>query len=273
MHISLARLFLIFGLFFSSHAGSQSSEQDGGFPCIIQPSEVVSLPSNIGGILSKMNAKLGDRVKEGQVLAELDSRMEKVQNSIARASAANDLGVRSAESLVQLRQNRVDRLTTLVEANANSSFELEEANSSLELAKQELELRKFEQEIRGLELRMSDLRMDFHQVISPMDGVVTQEIRSVGQYVDQNTPLYTIAKINPLKVKAILPVEFYDFVKKGEVAYVVPEEPFSNEYQGEVAATDWIFEAASGTFSTEVTLANEEYEIPAGHRCRVYFSY
>ena len=273
MHFPLARLLILLSLVFSSPAASQISDENSGFPCIIQPSDVVSLPSNIGGILSTMDVALGDRVQKGQVLAELDSRMEKVQNGIAKASAANDLGIRSAEFLVELRQSRVERLAALVKANANSKYELEEANASLELARQELELRQFEQEIRGLELRMSDLRMDFHQVISPMDGVVSEKLRSVGQYVDQNTPLYTIAKINPLKVKTILPVEYYDFVKTGGPAFVVPEEPFSGDFQGEVAAIDWIFEAASGTFSIEVTLANADYKIPAGHRCRVSFSY
>ena len=271
MNIRSGVIFIFTGLIFSNAAASDSRYADGGFPCIIQPAEVVSLPSNIGGILSQKNVSLGDRVEEGQLLAEIDSRLERVQNSIARAYAQNEQAVLSSESVVRLRQNRVDRLTKLVEANANSSFELEEAMSSLELAVQELELRKFERQIRGLELQQSELRMAFHKVISPMEGVVTEELLSVGQYVDQSTPLFTLAKINPLKVKSVLPVEYYERVKKGDAAFIVPEAPFSGVYEGEVAATDWIFEAASGTFSTEISLENANYDIPVGHRCHVHF--
>lgn len=271
MNIRLGLLSLVSGLLISTTAAGEGTFADDGFPCIIQPYDVVSLPSNIGGILSKKNVALGDRVREGQVLAEIDSRLERVQNKIARAYAENKQAVLSAESVLRLRQDRVDRLTKLVEANANSSSELDEANSSLELAMQELELRKFEREIRALELQMSDIRLDHHRVVSPMDGVVTEELLSVGQYVDQSTPLYKIARINPLKVRSILPVEYYERVKKGGAAYVVPEEPFATIYVGEVKATDWVFEAASGTFSTEIALINENYAIPVGHRCHVYF--
>ena len=65
--------------------GAQASTQD--LNCLIQPFVVITITTPVGGLLETVQVDRGDLVKEGQILATLDTRVERATGSIQHAQA------------------------------------------------------------------------------------------------------------------------------------------------------------------------------------------
>ena len=65
--------------------GAQASTQ--GLNCLIQPFVVITITTPVGGLLETVQVDRGDLVKEGQILATLDTRVERATGSIQHAQA------------------------------------------------------------------------------------------------------------------------------------------------------------------------------------------
>ena len=94
---------------------------------------------------------------------------------------------------------------------------------------------------------------------------------SPGEFVYSQTPLLTVAEMNPLNVEVYIPIDLYGKVIKGSPATILPESPIGGSYAARVVVVDQVFDAASGTYGARLELANPQYAIPAGLRCRVKF--
>ena len=74
---------LVVGLFLLWGLQSYAVELD----CLIEPFVVVTISSQEIGLLESVMVDRGDRVKKGQILAKLDSRLEAATNAVAHARA------------------------------------------------------------------------------------------------------------------------------------------------------------------------------------------
>jgi len=91
-----------------------------------------------------------------------------------------------------------------------------------------------------------------------------------GEVVDDETIL-RIAQIDPWRVEAILPSEWFGRVQPGARAEIIPEGAAELVRIAEAAIVDRIIDGASGTFGARMLLPNPDHDLPAGLRCRVRF--
>lgn len=108
----------------------------------------------------------GDRVKQGELLLELDTR--KLRSEIRKAKA--DL---------QLKRRRLARLEKLVKQNAASSDEVAEARTELEVAKAELEI--------------LETRLGYSRVSAPFSGIIVKRLAEPGDIKPRYKHLLTLA--------------------------------------------------------------------------------
>ncbi|RTZ78673.1 MAG: efflux RND transporter periplasmic adaptor subunit [Gammaproteobacteria bacterium] len=116
----------------------------------------------------------GDRVKQGELLLELDTR--KLRSEI-----------RKAEAELKLNKRRVVRLEKLMKQNAASDDEVAEARTELEVARAELEL--------------LHTRLGYTRVIAPFSGIVTQRLAEPGDVKARYDHLLTLADPDSLIVR------------------------------------------------------------------------
>src|SRR6516164_6511608 len=64
------------------------------FPCLIQPKMVLKLGSQVQGLIREVSVDRGAIVKEGEVLAQLESGVEEAELAIAKARASNDSAIK-----------------------------------------------------------------------------------------------------------------------------------------------------------------------------------
>ena len=77
-------LVLVFGACFPSPRADASTQE---LNCLIQPYVVITITTPVGGLLETVEVDRGDLVREGQILATLDTRVERAQGAVQHAQA------------------------------------------------------------------------------------------------------------------------------------------------------------------------------------------
>ena len=240
--------------------------------CVLEPSLTVKLGSPVANILADVEVERGDAVKRGQVVAHLESSVERAAVAYNQARADSTAEIEAKQAVLAQKTGVLNRKRGLQETHVASSQDVENAQADYNVARQELALAALNKRMAEIELQRSGALLEQRTIRSPIDGVVTQRTLGPGEYVNQETNIITVARIDPLNVEAYLPVRYYGQVRVGDKANVQPNDPVGGDREAEVTVVDQVFDAASGTFGVRLRLPNADGSVPAGLRCRVTFT-
>lgn len=216
---------------------------EGALSCLLEPSVEVELSSEVTGVLEKVTVQRGDKVKKGQVLISLSSRVERASLDTARAK-------------VEFAKRKVKRNEVLYKKGLLSDHERDEMLT--------------EQRLAELLTRESYVRLKQRETKSPISGVVVERYLEPGELVDEE-PFMKIVSLNPLHAEVVMRSEFYGKITKGMPVTLYPEGILTQGFDGEVHLVDPLIDAASSTFAIRVVLPNNEQAMPAGLKCRIQF--
>jgi RND family efflux transporter MFP subunit len=237
---------------------------------VIEPHMVVNVGSAVPGILESVKVDRGDRVKEGQVLATLESGVEEATMKLAKAKAEMDAAVQARQEELAYGKRTKDRTKMLYDEAVAPLKQMDEAQTNETLAEMALREALEKKQLAELEYQQAKAVVKRRTILSPISGVVVERLLSPGEYV-KDQPIMKLAQIDPLNVEVIVPVELLRSIEFGMGAEVRPESPVGGVYTGEVKIVDGIIDARSGTFGVRVELPNPDYRLPAGLKCRVRF--
>jgi len=224
------------------YGGLVDAQENQQFDGLIEPDELIAVSSPIPGVLDAVNFDKGDRVRKGQVIASLKSGLERASVNLAKAK-------------YQHTQRQLARNRELYEKKLISQMDHDDIETEMLLAK--MELRQAEEQLKQRIIR------------SPISGIVVDKLYSAGEFVQEHE-IMKIAKLNPLKVVVILPVEMFGKVKKGDKVKVYITG-YDKVFSGRVSLIDPMIDAASDTFAIQVKLPNKKHVLPAGLKCQIRF--
>jgi multidrug efflux pump subunit AcrA (membrane-fusion protein) len=124
--------------------------------------------------------------------------------------------------------------------------------------------------VAALELAQQRQVLDQRTIRSPVDGVVVERMLGPGERVGDGK-IVKIARIDPLNVEVIAPVELLGRIRVGMSGEVRFGALVPGTHRASVVVVDRVVDAASGTFGVRLHLANPEGRIPAGIKCTVRF--
>ena len=251
-------------------ATSAGAEVLGSLDCVMEPHEIVDVASRVDGIVDELTVERGDLVEAGQVVARLDSGVEKAAVAAARSRARAQAELDAGAISVDFARRRQERLEKLYADNVVSSEQMDEVSTEAVLSKIRLDQAKENRRLAELELARSLEVLERHTIASPIDGVVVQRYLAPGESTE-NQPIMRIAQIDPLRIEVIVPVTAFGSISKGQGAYVYPEAPKEGKYPATVTVVDRVADPASGTFRVRLTMPNPDYAVPSGLRCSVEF--
>ena len=236
--------------------------------CVINPSVVADLGSGVPGILSDIRVDRSDFVKAGDVVARLDSGVESAALELARARAELDAEVdlRKVNAAFGNRQNR--RTMDLFHRKAISTNDMDQRRTEARIAQIQLRQAEDNKDLAQLEKMRAEEILKRRTIKSPIDGVVMERFKVVGEYVEEK-PVVRIAKVDPLHVEVIVPVEQLGKIKNGMRAEVWSETVEGQTWYATVSRVDPVADVASGTYGVRLTMPNPDNRIPAGLRCRM----
>lgn len=241
-----------------------------GFDCLIQPHTTVAVSTREEGTLDEVLVGRGDRVAQGQPLAHLDRSVEQATVDLARARAESSAEIEELRETLAYAERERERVEQLGTAKAVSFTEQDKAVTEARRARLRLEQALEQQEIARLELARAERLLENRTVQSPVEGVVVERLMSPGESAE-NRPILRLAKIDPLHVEIIVPVEQFGRIALGMRAEVTPRYPGARVHQAEVTVVDPVVDAASDTFGVRLTLPNPDLRIPGGVRCAIRF--
>jgi RND family efflux transporter MFP subunit len=267
---SAPMLLLAGALALTASASARASNE--AFDCVIEPSLALRIGSPIVGILSGVEAERGDVVRQGQVVARLESSVETATLGLARARAESTAEIDARRARVDQMRSELNRAASLHTSAVVSTQRIEELRANASIAASELALAELNRRLAALEVGRAEALLEQRVIRSPVNGVVTTRNLGPGEYVNQDNFILGIARLDPLNVETYLPLRLYRRIRTGMRAVVRPDSPVGGSYDAQIGVIDEVFDAASGTFGVRLMLPNADLVLPGGLRCRVEFT-
>lgn len=170
----------------------------------LQANAVTSVGAEVSGRIHVLPVKLGDAVKKGDLLAEIDSVDQQNAVKSAEASLANmraQLSAKQAE--LKTAQAALDRADKLQAQNLLS--EADKLSAQAALASAEAAIASFDAQIAQSELAVESARLNLERtrITSPVDGTIVAVLVTEGQSVNAAQSAPTIVKIADLDTMLI----------------------------------------------------------------------
>jgi len=187
----------------------------------IRPKTFVDVGTQVSGQLRKVEVEIGDTVKKGQLIAQIDPTVYQTRVLAGRAKIENlKAQLSQARAQLVLDQAREERARTLYSTNATSkdSFELATANLKINEGK----IGAFEAQIKEMEATLAgdEANLSYTKIHAPQDGVIVDQIAFEGQTLNANQTAPIIARIADLDVMTV-----WAQVAEADVPRVAPGMP------------------------------------------------
>jgi RND family efflux transporter MFP subunit len=190
---------------------------------------------------------------------------------LAQAKASSDATIKSAEAKLDFLQRKHVRTEELVAKNVATTATYEENLANARMAEQDLRIAQLNAQIAQLEVNQSRAVVEQRVLRAPFDGIVTEVLLHPGEYRNDQSPVLTLAQVDPLRVEVFVPTRFYNQIRNQASAVIEPEAPIGGTYSATVTVVDRVLDAASGTFGVRLKLPNPEHLLPAGLKCKIRF--
>jgi len=313
--IRLVLLFLVAAVSACSSAGSEPAPDSAAPPAVtvaaskiemreiqrtveavgtLDPNEEVTVSNQVEGLVSKIFVDLGDSVKSGQVIAQLDtSELEltvhqqaaALQQEMARLGMSDPNAdvdeaatsqVRQAEAAFAEARIRLDRVRRLTEEGVLPKQQLDEQQARYDIA--EASLRSARESVRNIRatiaarkaaLGLAQKKLADARIVAPLDGFVKERQASEGVYLRANSPVVTLVQNRVLKLRVEVPETAIGSVRVGRpVEFQVDSFP-DRTFEGRISRISPAVNQQSRTLKLEALVANDDSLLKPGLFARV----
>lgn len=240
----------------------------------LAPTNKVEVGSELSGLVETVPAQENDRVKKGQVLAQLDT--SKLQDEITKSEAAlASSQAKLAQAEATLNQDRVsldrDReVSRLSAGKVPSKTEMESAEATL--ARAEADVRSAQADVNQARATLSSDQTNLSKasIRSPVDGVVLSRAVEPGQAVAaslQVTTLFTVAEdLRQMDLKVDVDEADVGSVKEGQSATFTVDAYPGREYSARVTRVAYGSTTKNNvvSYSTVLKVKNDDLSLRPG---------
>ena len=239
------------------------------------------ISAEVDGKVEEVKIDLGDQVTVGQVLvrisdeeqryllaqqeAQLRQSLEKLglQNENEKMKDINQAPDvrRSAADLFEAEQ-RYKRVRSLTEQGIGSQSDLDQAMARFRSAQAALDstlnqTRNIVQEVERFKATLDLQRKKLRDttVRAPFAGAVKERQVTAGQFVRANTPLLTLVKVDPIRLRIEVPERMAPWIRTGQVVEIITEA-FEKPFQGKIWRISPTVDQMKRTFVVEALVAN-----------------
>ena len=239
--------------------------------CLIEPDRVADVGTQSTGVLESLHVERGDKVSAGQVVARLSAQVERASVSVAEVKSKAEAEALQAQAAYELAQRKLERTRDLVKRDFVSDQALDQAEAEARVAQQRVEQAREAQRVAQREFMLSNAQLSQREVRSPFAGLVIERYRTEGERIERE-PVIRVARIDPLRVEAIVPAVQFGQIKAGQQATVKTDLPEFQTLNAQVTLVDRVIDPASNSFRVRLSVPNPGNRIPSGLRCRIAFS-
>lgn len=214
------------------------------------PNQVVHYASLVNGIITKTFFSLGDKVRKGQVLAEL------------RSSELSDLNAQAAtlESQLTVANRKLSIAESMFTDRVSSEKDLFEAKSEVSILKTEIEKVK-----ANLSLYNASTEKGVFQIKAPVSGYVVENNISGGTQINGNdSDLFTISDLSDVWVTTNVYAVDLPFVQKGMRADIKSKAYPGEIFDGVISEISQVFDPQERVLKARIRMPNKDLKLKPG---------
>jgi RND family efflux transporter MFP subunit len=240
---------------------SSSQVQELVLPGNMQAYSDTPIYARTPGYLKRWTVDIGQRVKAGELLAEIDA--PELDDQLAQAKADHA----TAEANYRFAASTAARWEALLKKDSVSRQEAEEKRNDMAARKAVLDAARYN--VARLEKLQS-----YKRLYAPFDGVITARNVEVGMLIDAGggaaRELFHIAATRKMRVYVNVPQSYArDAVAGGEATVTLTEFP-GRTFKGRLARTTRSIDATTRTLLAEVEVDNATGELLPGAYAQVH---
>ena len=209
------------------------------------PNQDVKVSSLVAGRIARLRAAEGDRVSEGQIIAEIEDRPYRDQ--LQQAEAA----VEQAKANLENAQLSRTRNEDLFKRGIAARKDLEDARTQVSV--QQATLRQAE-----AQLALAQLQIARTKVHSPLTGTVVKRFASDGEQVDGTAaePVAEVANLDRVELYGNVPAAYLGRIHVGETLPVTTDAAPGKTFDGRIVAVSSAVDPATNIGLVRIRLAN-----------------
>ncbi|HEX4334288.1 MAG TPA: efflux RND transporter periplasmic adaptor subunit [Polyangiaceae bacterium] len=243
-----------------------SSSHSITLPGSVKALEETIVYSRANGFVQEWKVDIGDRVKENQELAlletpDLDQEIMQARAQLSQAEAS----VKQAEANRNFAKSSLERYKKLSAEGLATQQELDERSAQSEVDLANVEVAEATVRTQRANLARLGKLKSFATVTAPFSGTVTQRMIERGALVVENSaPLFKISAMDPVRVYVDVPQDAAPGISRGlDVAVTVREYP-GRVFKGTVSRDAGALDPGSRTLSTEIRVPNPDGKLLTG---------
>ncbi len=230
------------------HASVESTEEDLVLPGAMQAYVESPIYARTNGYLKKWYHDIGSRVRQGELLADIDTPEVDQQLSQARAD------LNTAQANANLSKITAVRYQELIKTDGVSKQEVDNAVGDLEA--KVANVKSAEANVRRLE----DLE-SFKHIYAPFSGVITRRSVDTGTLINAGNggasqQLFSLAQTDPIRAYVSVPEAYAPSIRAGLGAYLELTQYPGQKFEGKVVRTAESIDPGTRTLLTEVDVPN-----------------
>lgn len=236
----------------------------------LKPKEQVDVTSKITGRVQRVYVNVGDVVKRGDLIAELEDL--ELQQQVRRAEATQAVVKATLEQReAELTNAKADleRARQLMDDGLISRQEFEAKQTGYRVVQAQVQLTQAQGEQALAELNELKIRLEQLKVNAPINGQVAQRYVDVGALVSPQTPIARIVNLSTMVTMANVPEREVAKLRVGNRAIVRVDAFGDREFSGFVARISPVLDAATRSALVEVEIPNPANDLKAEMFARV----
>ena len=172
---------------------------------ILKPAALVAVGAQVSGRITALNVAVGDVVKKGDPIAEIDSTAK--ENALRKAQAEMKqikAERKEKEAVLAYRHSELDRQKYTLKQNASSQSTYDEALEQVNITLAQIE--SLDAQIAKAELAIDQARIElgYTKIIAPMDGTVLSIVTQEGQTINASQAAPTIVVLGQTEIMTML---------------------------------------------------------------------
>ena len=255
--------------------------------------EEAVLSMRVPGRLESVSVDLGSTVAAGQAIARLETTEFKLR--VAQADAAlrqararlgltadgadvvnpQDVGVvREARAVLEEAELTLTRVRTFVARGISAQADLDSAEAAAKVARsryqdalEEVRSRQAVLAQRRSELQLAREQLSAAVLQAPFAGEILGRLAAPGQYVQPGTPVATLARLDPLRLRVEVPERLAQSVKRGQTVRITVEGG-AGAYTGVVVRLSPAISPDNRTLLVEAEIPNNPVRLRPGSFAR-----
>jgi RND family efflux transporter MFP subunit len=255
---------------------------------VLRLMEEAEVPAQEAGVITSVAVREGQRVKQGELLAQIDDQVAKLaadatkaKYDIARAKATNDVRIRYAQKATDVSQAELRRSTESIErfAKSVSQSQLDVEQLTVQKNRLEAEQATHEQEIAALEMRQQESELNAartqitrRRVVAPFDGVIVQIYARKGEWAEPGQKALRIVNVDRLKAEGFIRAEdATDHVVGRAIRLVIEPGGERNTYAGKIVFVSPEVDPITGQVRIWAEIDNRDGRLRPGQPAQMMF--